>query len=139
MDHVDVNMTPEERLMRVIFRVEPDTNFLTDSGRQAVNDLLKNVVAAAPIETERVKDEWGYYRIKKYGQAWYERGVRVIRLRFGFEDGRCRTLKEVGEEFKVTRERIRQIESRMLRILCHPARSKRLQQYLPSNLQNGLK
>ncbi len=54
------------------------------------------------------------------------REEKVIRLRFGLDDGRPRTLEEVGEEFDVTRERIRQIEAKALRKLRHPSRSKRL-------------
>jgi len=58
------------------------------------------------------------------------REQRVLRLRFGLEDGRSRTLEEVGKEFKVTRERIRQIEAKALRKLRHPTRSRRLKDYL---------
>ena len=55
---------------------------------------------------------------------------RVLGLRFGLEDGRSRTLEEVGKEFKVTRERIRQIEAKALRKLRHPSRSRKLKDYL---------
>ncbi len=59
-----------------------------------------------------------------------EREERVLRLRFGLEDGRSRTLEEVGKEFDVTRERIRQIEAKALRKLRHPSRSRKLKDYL---------
>ncbi len=59
-----------------------------------------------------------------------ERERQVVRLRFGLEDGRARTLEEVGKEFNVTRERIRQIEAKALRKLRHPSRSKRLKDFL---------
>ena len=59
-----------------------------------------------------------------------ERESRVLKLRFGLEDGRTRTLEEVGREFGVTRERIRQIEAKAIRKLRHPSRSKRLRDYL---------
>ncbi|MCD7884597.1 MAG: RNA polymerase sigma factor RpoD [Lachnospiraceae bacterium] len=59
-----------------------------------------------------------------------ERERQVIKLRFGLEDGRARTLEEVGKEFNVTRERIRQIEAKALRKLRHPSRSKRLKDFL---------
>ena len=59
-----------------------------------------------------------------------ERESEVVRLRFGLEDGRPRTLEEVGKEFGVTRERIRQIESKTLAKLRHPLRSDRLRDYL---------
>ena len=58
------------------------------------------------------------------------REERIIQLRFGLEDGRSRTLEEVGEEFKVTRERIRQIEAKALRKLRHPSRSRKLRDFL---------
>lgn len=59
-----------------------------------------------------------------------EREEKVLKLRFGLDDGRARTLEEVGREFKVTRERIRQIEAKALRKLRHPSRSKKLKDYL---------
>jgi RNA polymerase primary sigma factor len=59
-----------------------------------------------------------------------EREQKVLRLRFGLDDGRPRTLEEVGKEFHVTRERIRQIEAKALRKLRHPSRSKKLKDYL---------
>ena len=59
-----------------------------------------------------------------------DRESEVVRLRFGLEDGRPRTLEEVGKEFGVTRERIRQIESKTLAKLRHPLRSDRLRDYL---------
>ena len=58
------------------------------------------------------------------------REAKVLRLRFGLDDGRSRTLEEVGEEFNVTRERIRQIEAKALRKLRHPSRSKKLRDFL---------
>ena len=59
-----------------------------------------------------------------------ERDQKVLRLRFGLDDGRPRTLEEVGKQFNVTRERIRQIEAKALRKLRHPSRSKKLKDYL---------
>ncbi len=63
-------------------------------------------------------------------QSLTPREAKVLRLRFGLEDGRQRTLEEVGHEFQVTRERIRQIEAKALRKLRHPSRSKKLKDYL---------
>lgn len=63
-------------------------------------------------------------------QTLTEREQRVLKLRFGLDDGRARTLEEVGQEFHVTRERIRQIEAKALRKLRHPSRSKKLKDYL---------
>ena len=59
-----------------------------------------------------------------------EREEKVLRLRFGLDDGQCRTLEEVGQVFNVTRERIRQIEAKALRKLRHPSRSRRLRDFL---------
>ena len=59
-----------------------------------------------------------------------DREERVLRLRFGLEDGQCRTLEEVGQIFGVTRERIRQIEAKALRKLRHPSRSRKLKDFL---------
>ena len=63
-----------------------------------------------------------------------EREKKVLTLRFGLEDGRARTLEEVGKEFNVTRERIRQIEAKALRKLRHPSRSKRLKDFMNSEM-----
>ena len=59
-----------------------------------------------------------------------EREQKVLSLRFGLEDGKPHTLEEVGRDFKVTRERIRQIEAQALRKLRHPTRSRKLRDYL---------
>ena len=59
-----------------------------------------------------------------------DREQKVLRLRFGMNDGRARTLEEVGKEFDVTRERIRQIEAKALWKLRHPSRSRKLRDYL---------
>ena len=58
------------------------------------------------------------------------REAKVLKLRFGLEDGKSRTLEEVGSQFNVTRERIRQIEAKALRKLRHPSRSKKLRDYM---------
>ncbi len=58
------------------------------------------------------------------------REQRVLRLRFGLEDGHQRTLQEIGAEFNVTRERIRQIEAKAIRKMRHPSRSRKLRDYL---------
>ena len=59
----------------------------------------------------------------------------VLRLRFGLDDGKARTLEEVGKEFDVTRERVRQIEAKAIRKLRHPLRSKSLKDYLDSEVE----
>ncbi len=69
-------------------------------------------------------------QLKEVLDTLTDREQKVLRLRFGLDDGRARTLEEVGKEFKVTRERIRQIEAKALRKLRHPSRSKKLKDYL---------
>ena len=69
-------------------------------------------------------------QLKEVLETLTERERKVLTLRFGLEDGRARTLEEVGQYFKVTRERIRQIEAKALRKLRHPSRSKRLKDFL---------
>ncbi len=89
------------------------------------------------IEDERLMspaDSAAYSMLKeeldKALQSLTDREKQVVKLRFGLEDGRARTLEEVGKEFNVTRERIRQIEAKALRKLRHPTRSKRLKDFL---------
>ena len=67
-------------------------------------------------------------------QTLTPREAKVLKLRFGLEDGRMRTLEEVGKEFDVTRERIRQIEAKALRKLRHPSRSKKLKDFMSSDI-----
>ena len=69
-------------------------------------------------------------QLEEVMQTLTPREAKVLKLRFGLEDGKARTLEEVGREFKVTRERIRQIEAKALRKLRHPSRSKRLKDYM---------
>ena len=69
-------------------------------------------------------------QLKEVMSSLTEREQKVLRLRFGLDDGRSRTLEEVGKEFDVTRERIRQIEAKALRKLRHPSRSRKLKDYL---------
>lgn len=69
-------------------------------------------------------------QLKEVLDTLTEREQKVLRLRFGLDDGRARTLEEVGKEFQVTRERIRQIEAKALRKLRHPSRSRKLKDYL---------
>lgn len=64
--------------------------------------------------------------------SFITRYKRVLTLRYGLEDGNCRTLKEIGMEFNLTRERIRQIEAKALRLLRHPSRSTKLKAYIGS-------
>lgn len=91
-------------------------DFIEDKGVQAPADM-----AAFELLKEQLEDVMS---------TLTSREKRVLRLRFGLDDGRSRTLEEVGQVFGVTRERIRQIEAKALRKLRHPMRSKRLKDYL---------
>ena len=93
-----------------------------------LGDFIEDKEALSPDEyanNQLLKDE-----INTVLQGLTEREEKVLRLRFGLYDGRTRTLEEVGKEFNVTRERIRQIEAKALRKLKHPTRSKRLKDFV---------
>lgn len=91
-------------------------DFIEDEGAMSPDDYATN---------ELLKDELNEVLLELT-----DREEKVLRLRFGLDDGRTRTLEEVGKEFNVTRERIRQIEAKALRKLKHPSRSKRLKDFL---------
>ena len=86
----------------------------------------ENVAVPADAATQTILKE----QLNEVLETLTEREQKVLKLRFGLEDGRARTLEEVGKEFDVTRERIRQIEAKALRKLRHPSRSKKLKDYL---------
>ena len=96
-----------------------------------LGDFIEDKEATSPDEyanNQLLKDE-----INNVLKGLTEREEKVLRLRFGLLDGRTRTLEEVGREFNVTRERIRQIEAKALRKLKHPTRSKRLRDFVDKN------
>jgi RNA polymerase primary sigma factor len=98
---------------------EEDSNlgdFIPDEGGEAPSDA-----ATYQMQREAVEEVLA---------SLSDRERRVLRLRFGLDDGRPRTLEEVGREFNVTRERIRQIEAKSLRKLRHPSRSRKLKDFL---------
>ena len=84
----------------------------------------------APSPAEAAANSVRKIEIAEVLDTLTEREHKVLELRFGLKDGRCRTLEEVGREFDVTRERIRQIEAKALRKLRHPSRSKKIKDYL---------
>ena len=87
----------------------------------------------APSPSDQAADVLLKEQIEEVMETLTPREARVLRLRFGLEDGRTRTLEEVGREFMVTRERIRQIEAKALRKLRHPSRSKKLKDFMSTD------
>jgi RNA polymerase primary sigma factor len=125
-----VDMTPDK--VREIQRISQEPLSLeTPVGEEddsSLGDFVPDESAVSPdfaAERERLKDE-----IERALLELTPREQQVMRLRFGLDDGQVRTLEEVGREFGVTRERIRQIESKTLAKLRHPTRSQRLRDYL---------
>jgi RNA polymerase primary sigma factor len=93
-----------------------------------LGSFIENEEAPSPAQStyHRLLEE----KIESVLDTLSEREARILRLRFGLEDGKSYTLEEVGEQFGLTRERIRQIEGRALRRLRHPRRSRQLKGYL---------
>ncbi len=125
-----VEMTPDK--VREIQRISQEPVSLeTPVGEEddsSLGDFVEdpNVIAPATAAARALLSE----AIEEALQELNDRERMVVRLRFGLEDGQIRTLEEVGREFGVTRERIRQIESKTLAKLRHPTRSQRLRDYL---------
>ena len=124
------NITPEKVREIQKIALEP-VSLETPIGEEDdshLGDFIEDKEALSPDEyanNQLLKDE-----INNVLQGLTEREEKVLRLRFGLYDGRTRTLEEVGKEFNVTRERIRQIEAKALRKLQHPTRSKRLKDFV---------
>ena len=126
----EVVVTPEK--VREIIKVSQEpVSLMTPIGEEedsTLGDFIEDRAALAPSEAA------SHQRLKEQVEAVLDslsgRERRVLQLRFGLEDGRARTLEEVGKEFNVTRERIRQIEAKALRKLRHPSRSKRLKAFV---------
>jgi RNA polymerase primary sigma factor len=93
-----------------------------------LGDFIEDASALAPADA--ASQQLLREQVEDVLASLTSRERRVLQLRFGLEDGRSRTLEEVGREFGVTRERIRQIEAKALRKLRHPSRSKKLKDYL---------
>jgi RNA polymerase primary sigma factor len=126
----EMGLTPEK--VREIMKIAQEPVSLeTPIGEEDdshLGDFIPDDDATAPAEAaayELLKEQ-----LKDVLDTLSEREENVLRLRFGLDDGRTRTLEEVGKVFGVTRERIRQIEAKALRKLRHPSRSKRLKDFL---------
>ena len=118
----EMNMSPEK--IREIIKVAQDPISL----ETPVGDFIEDQDSPAPA------DAASYALLREQLcevlHTLTPREEHVLKLRFGLEDGRARTLEEVGQKFNITRERIRQIEAKALRKLRHPSRSKKLKDYL---------
>ena len=122
---------PEEKIREIMKIAQEPVSLETPIGEEEdshLGDFIPDEDAPAPAEAA------AYSLLKEQLEdvlcTLNEREQKVLKLRFGLEDGRARTLEEVGKEFDVTRERIRQIEAKALRKLRHPSRSKKLKDYL---------
>ena len=131
-EEIAKEMEMSEEKVREIMKIAQDPVSLeTPIGEEEdshLGDFIPDEDALAPAEAAAyslLKDQ-----IDEVLGSLNEREQKVLKLRFGLEDGRARTLEEVGKEFDVTRERIRQIEAKALRKLRHPSRSKKLRDYL---------
>jgi RNA polymerase primary sigma factor len=124
------NITPEKVREIQKIALEP-VSLETPIGEEEdshLGDFVEDKDAMSPDDYANIqllKEE-----INKVLEGLTEREEKVLRLRFGLEDGKTRTLEEVGKEFNVTRERIRQIEGKALRKLRHPSRSKHLREFV---------
>jgi len=126
----EMDLTPE-RVEEIIKISQEPVSLQTPIGEEEdshLGDFIEDQSAPAPSDAasfQLLKEQ-----ISDVLHTLTDRERRVLQLRFGLEDGRSRTLEEVGREFGVTRERIRQIEAKALRKLRHPTRSKRLKDFL---------
>ena len=123
--------TPEEKVMEIQKIAQDPVSLETPIGEEDdshLGDFIQDEDSPAP------QDSAAYTLLKEQLEEVMNtltpREAKVLKLRFGLEDGRARTLEEVGREFQVTRERIRQIEAKALRKLRHPSRSKKLKDYM---------
>jgi RNA polymerase primary sigma factor len=122
---------PPEKIKNILRMCEEPVSLETPMGEEKdahLGDFIEDRKIMSPVDTasyELMKEQIGDVL-----DTLTPREQRVVRLRFGLEDGRSRTLEEVSKEFKVTRERVRQIEAKALQKLRHPTRSTRLKDYL---------
>jgi RNA polymerase primary sigma factor len=126
-----LDIPPErvEEVMAVFFRQPISLDMpIGEDADSCLGDLVEDRGSLAP--TDATSQQLLKEQIDKVLDELTEREKRVLQLRFGLRDGHARTLEEVGREFSVTRERIRQIEGKAIRKLRHPSRSRKLRGYL---------
>ena len=125
-----LDMSPEK--VREIMRVAQEPVSLETPIGEEEDSLLGDFIPddEAPAPAEAASHTLLREQLAEVLQTLTPREAKVLSLRFGLEDGRSRTLEEVGKDFNVTRERIRQIEAKALRKLRHPSRSKKLKDFL---------
>ena len=122
---------PAERVREIMRIAQDPVSLETPIGEEEdshLGDFIPDDDAPAPADAASLmllKEQ-----LNEVLSTLTDREAKVLRLRFGLEDGRSRTLEEVGKEFDVTRERIRQIEAKALRKLRHPSRSKKVKDFL---------
>jgi len=122
---------PEEKVRKIMKIAQTPISLVTPIGEERdanLGDFIPDDEVQKPSEAAT------YTMLKEQLinvlETLTQREEEVLRLRFGLDDGRDRTLQEIGEKFCVSRERIRQIEAKALRKLRHPSRSKKLRDYL---------
>ena len=126
----EINM-PEERVREILKISQEPVSLETPIGEEEdshLGDFIQDDNVPVPADAAAftlLREQLG-----EVLDTLTEREQKVLKLRFGLDDGRARTLEEVGKEFNVTRERIRQIEAKALRKLRHPSRSRKLKDYL---------
>ena len=122
---------PVERVREVLKVAQDPISLETPVGEEDESNLGNFIPDEdAPSPSEQAADVLLREHIEEVMQTLTPREAKVLKLRFGLQDGRMRTLEEVGKEFDVTRERIRQIEAKALRKLRHPSRAKKLKDFL---------
>ena len=126
----ETNM-PVERVREILKISQEPVSLETPIGEEEdshLGDFIQDESIPTPVEA--TNQTLLHEQLDEVVSTLTEREQRVIKLRFGWDDGRPRTLEEVGKEFNVTRERIRQIEAKALRKLRHPNRSRKLKDFL---------
>lgn len=122
---------PKERVQEIMKIAQEPVSLETPIGEEEdshLGDFIQDESIPTPVEA--TNQTLLHEQLDEVVSTLTEREQRVIKLRFGWDDGRPRTLEEVGKEFNVTRERIRQIEAKALRKLRHPNRSRKLKDFL---------